>query len=129
MSGAGSRLHMEAAGIEAAKGGAALPRDQRPTPRFPYENGAPICPGESMRVRSIWSFFGPLDPLAGRELAPSTSPSLSSRTDILVYYYPSLGTPLLAVPEFRLSAPTGARRRGRDWLRRLHPQAQTEAMS
>ena len=59
-------LIRQAAGIEAAKGGSASTRDQRPTPHFPSENGAHICPGESMRVRSIWSFFGPLGPLAGR---------------------------------------------------------------
>jgi len=58
---------VEAAGIEAAKDGAASTREQRPTPRFPSENGAPICPGESRHVHLVWSFFGPLGPLAGRE--------------------------------------------------------------
>ncbi len=28
-------------------------------PRFPSENGAPICPGESRRVRSVWSPWTP----------------------------------------------------------------------
>jgi hypothetical protein len=64
---------MEAAGIEPAKGGSAPTRDQRHIPRFPSENGAPICPGESMRVRSIWSFFlVPLDPSPGESGKPSS---------------------------------------------------------
>ena len=54
---------MKAAGIEAAKGGAALPRNQKPHLRFPSENGMFIRPGESRRVRSVWFFFGPLGAL------------------------------------------------------------------
>jgi hypothetical protein len=54
----GGQPLLEAAGIEAAKDGSASTREQRRTPRFPSENGAPICPGESRRVRSVWSFLG-----------------------------------------------------------------------
>ncbi len=116
---AGALLHpVEAAGIEAAKGGSAFSRDQRPTPRFPSENGAPICPGESRRVRSIWSFFGPLGPLARRERRAFRAPRLSSGANALAYYCralvastgPELRQPRpggLYRPELRLPGPGG----------------------
>ena len=81
----GGQPRLEAAGIEAAKAGSAPTRGQRHTPRFPSENGAPICPGESMRVRSFWSFFGPLGPVTGRQKASTPPLMLASDADALAY--------------------------------------------
>ncbi len=62
----GALLHpVEAAGIEAAGDRSAPIRDQRQTVVFPSENGVPIRSGESMRLRPVWFFFGPLGSLTG----------------------------------------------------------------
>jgi hypothetical protein len=55
---------VEAAEIEAAGGGAAPAWEQEAHPHFAPENRAPISRGESRRVRSVWFFFGPLEPFA-----------------------------------------------------------------
>jgi hypothetical protein len=55
-------------------------------PPFPSENGAPICPGESMRVRSIWSPWAPCRARAASPLASNPS----SGADTQTYYHQPL---------------------------------------
>jgi len=49
-------------GNRSREGRIRVPSGPEVHPCFPSGNGAPICPGESRRIHSIWSFFGPLGP-------------------------------------------------------------------